>query len=61
MAQENKAVWVFSELPALSFELLAKGRTLADLLGTKLTAVSFGRCEWSRIHSTWGRQGLPDQ
>jgi electron transfer flavoprotein alpha subunit len=42
MSQENKGVWVFSELPALTFELLGKGRTLADQLGTKLTAISIG-------------------
>lgn len=40
MSQENKGVWVFSELPALAFELLGKGRTLADQLATQLTAVS---------------------
>lgn len=40
MSQENKGVWVFSELPALAFELLGKGRTLADNLGTELAAVS---------------------
>ncbi len=42
MSQENRGVWVFSELPALTFELLGKGRTLADQLGTKLTAISIG-------------------
>jgi electron transfer flavoprotein alpha subunit len=42
MAQENKAVWVFSELPSLAFELLGKGRALADQLGAKLAAVSIG-------------------
>lgn len=42
MSQENKGVWVFSELPALAFELLGKGRTLADQLGTELAAVSIG-------------------
>jgi len=40
MAQENKGVWVFSDLPSLAFELLGKGRTLADQLATQLTAVS---------------------
>jgi electron transfer flavoprotein alpha subunit len=42
MSQENNGVWVFSELPALAFELLGKGRTLADQLGTMLAAVSIG-------------------
>jgi electron transfer flavoprotein alpha subunit len=42
MAQENKGVWVFSELPSLAFELLGKGRTLADQLGAKLAVVSIG-------------------
>ena len=42
MSQENKGVWVFSELPALAIELLGKGRLLADQLGTRLTAVSIG-------------------
>jgi electron transfer flavoprotein alpha subunit len=40
MSQDNKGVWVFSEIPALAFELLGKGRTLADQLGTELAAVS---------------------
>jgi len=40
MSQENKGVWVFSELPTLTYELLGKGRTLADKLGTELAAVS---------------------
>jgi len=40
MSQENKGVWVFSELPTLAYELLGKGRTLADNLGTELVAVS---------------------
>jgi electron transfer flavoprotein alpha subunit len=42
VSQESKGVWVFSELPALAFELLGKGRALADQLGTELVAVSFG-------------------
>ncbi len=42
MAQENKGVWVFSELPQLALELLGKGRVLADQLGTYLAAVSTG-------------------
>jgi len=42
MSQENKGVWVFSELPALAFELLGKGRALADQLGTELAAVAVG-------------------
>ncbi len=40
MAQENKGVWVFSELPQLALELLGKGRILADQLGSELVAVS---------------------
>lgn len=40
MAQENKGVWVFSELPQLTLELLGKARTLADQLGTNVTVVS---------------------
>lgn len=40
MAQENKGVWVFSELPQLTLELLGKGRSLADQLGSELVAVS---------------------
>jgi len=42
MAQENKGVWVFSELQQLTLELLGKGRSLADQLGTYLAAVSTG-------------------
>lgn len=40
MSQENKGVWVFSEIPALTLELLSKGRALADKLGTELAAIS---------------------
>lgn len=42
MAQENKGVWVFSEVEQLTLELLGKGRGLADQLGTNLAAVLFG-------------------
>jgi electron transfer flavoprotein alpha subunit len=42
MSQESKGVWVFSELPRLAFELLGKGRTLADQLGTELAAICVG-------------------
>ena len=42
MSQEGKGVWVFSELPNLAYELLGKGRSLADQLGTELAAVSIG-------------------
>jgi electron transfer flavoprotein alpha subunit len=45
MAQENKGVWVFSEMQQLSLELLGKGRGLADQLGTHLAAVSIGSSE----------------
>jgi electron transfer flavoprotein alpha subunit len=42
MSEEQKGVWVFSELPQLTLELLGKGRTLANDLGTELTAVLAG-------------------
>jgi electron transfer flavoprotein alpha subunit len=42
MSQESKGVWVFSEVTSLAFELLGKGRALADQLGTELIAVSVG-------------------
>jgi electron transfer flavoprotein alpha subunit len=42
MSQEGKGVWVFSELTALAFELLGKGRALADQLGTELVAATVG-------------------
>jgi electron transfer flavoprotein alpha subunit len=42
MSQENQGIWVFSELPSLAFELLAKARSLADQLGTKAAAISIG-------------------
>jgi electron transfer flavoprotein alpha subunit len=45
MAQENKGVWVFSEMQQLTLELLGKGRGLADQLGTHLAAVSIGSSE----------------
>jgi electron transfer flavoprotein alpha subunit len=40
MAQENKSVWVFSEVEQLNLELLGKGRSLADQLGTNLVTLS---------------------
>jgi len=41
--QEHGAgVWVFSESPPLTLELLGKGRKLADELGTKLVSVAVG-------------------
>jgi electron transfer flavoprotein alpha subunit len=40
MAQENRGVWAFSELPQLELELLGKGRSIADQLGAELVAVS---------------------
>ena len=42
MSEENRGIWVFSELPQLTLELLGKGRTLANDLGTELTAVLAG-------------------
>lgn len=42
MAQQNKGVWVFSELTQLALELLGKGRSLADKLGAELVALSTG-------------------
>jgi electron transfer flavoprotein alpha subunit len=40
MAQENKGIWVFSEQPELTLELLGKARSLADQLGTNVTSIS---------------------
>jgi len=40
VTEEHKEVWVFSESQQLLFELLAKGRGLADGLGAELVAVS---------------------
>lgn len=42
MSEEHKSVWVFSELPQLTLELLGKGRTLANELGTELAVVLTG-------------------
>lgn len=42
MSQENKGVWVFSESSQLTLELLGKGRSLAEQLGTEVAAVSIG-------------------
>jgi electron transfer flavoprotein alpha subunit len=42
MSQESTGVWVFSEVPNLAYELLGRGRALADQLGTQLAAVSTG-------------------
>ena len=44
---ENRGVWVFAEqrdcqLKSIGFELLTRGRELADTLETELTAVCFG-------------------
>ena len=39
MSQESQGVWVFSESPQLTLELLGKGRSLADGLGAELVAV----------------------
>ncbi|MGA3108327.1 MAG: electron transfer flavoprotein subunit alpha/FixB family protein [Candidatus Bathyarchaeia archaeon] len=40
MSQENKGVWVFSESPQLTLELMGKARSLADSLGTEVVAVT---------------------
>lgn len=45
MSQENRGVWIFSELPSLALELLGKGRALADQLGTELVAIAVGTGE----------------
>jgi len=45
LADENRGVWVFSEVPSLAFELLAKGKTLANDLQTELAAISVGRSD----------------
>ncbi|MDR3343550.1 MAG: electron transfer flavoprotein subunit alpha/FixB family protein [Treponema sp.] len=47
MSNESQAVWTLAEqfegkLKAVSFELLARGRKLADKLGTKLVSVLIG-------------------
>ncbi|MCR4394727.1 MAG: electron transfer flavoprotein subunit alpha [Dehalococcoidales bacterium] len=46
---EYRGVWIFAEqrdgkLKNVSFELLAKGRELADTLQTELSAICFGYC-----------------
>ncbi|MBI2860401.1 MAG: electron transfer flavoprotein subunit alpha [Chloroflexi bacterium] len=46
-SDEHRGVWVFAEqhggrVKAVSYELLSKGRELADALGTELGAVCFG-------------------
>ena len=38
MAQEERDVWVFSEQPQLTFELLGKGKELCKQLGSELVA-----------------------
>lgn len=43
MADDYKGIWVFSEIPHLTFELLGGGRTLANELGTELVAISLGQ------------------
>ena len=45
---DSRGVWVFAEqrhgvLKSVTYELLAKGREMADTLGTELCAVCFGR------------------
>ena len=39
---ENRGVWVFSEAPDLTIEMLGKGRELADKLQTELAAIVIG-------------------
>jgi electron transfer flavoprotein alpha subunit len=40
MSQEYKGVWIFSETLQLAYELLGKGRQLADMLGAELSAIA---------------------
>jgi len=40
LSEENKGVWVFSELPQLTLELLGKARSLADGLGTETVVIA---------------------
>ena len=40
MSEENKGVWVFSELPQLTLELLGTARSLADGLGTETIVIA---------------------
>lgn len=49
MSQESQGVWVFSESPQLTLELLGKGRSLADGLGAELVAVVTNSDEGQRF------------
>lgn len=42
MSEENRGVWIFSEVPEIAFQLLGKGTLLARDLHTELVAVSIG-------------------
>jgi len=44
-AQEHGGVWVFSESPQITLELLAKGRKFADDLGTELVSIATGEAD----------------
>jgi electron transfer flavoprotein alpha subunit len=49
LSDKHRGIWVFAEqrdgrLKSVSYELLAKGRELADSLKTELSAVCFGHC-----------------
>jgi electron transfer flavoprotein alpha subunit len=45
MGQESNGVWVYSESPQHTLELLGKGRSVADGLGTELAALVTGSGE----------------
>lgn len=40
--EEYRGVWVYSETPALAYELLGKGRELSNTLETELAAICLG-------------------
>ncbi|MGA2783618.1 MAG: electron transfer flavoprotein subunit alpha/FixB family protein [Candidatus Bathyarchaeia archaeon] len=45
MQEENRGVWIFSEVSQLAFELLGKGSLLAKALRSELVAISIGSAE----------------
>jgi electron transfer flavoprotein alpha subunit len=49
MSEEHKDIWVFSDLPPLTLELLGKGRTFANELGTELTVILTGPNQESEL------------
>jgi electron transfer flavoprotein alpha subunit len=50
MSQEYKGVWIFSDMPQLAYELLGKGRQLADQLGVELSGITNGTEEEGQIY-----------